>query len=71
LLFAAALLAAFILFVILVSKKVRKGGGSLTTTGLGAVDAFLDRDKKKSAEEIVNKNAGIVNEGEKSSGSDK
>ena len=38
--------------------KLRRGGGSLTTTVLGATDAFLTQEKSKAAETIVDENAG-------------
>jgi hypothetical protein len=38
--------------------RLRRGGGSMTTTVLGATDAFLTHDRRKAAETIVNENAG-------------
>ena len=38
--------------------RLRRGGGSMTTTVLGATDAFLTHEKGKAAETIVNENAG-------------
>ncbi|MBM4158461.1 MAG: hypothetical protein FJ216_06740 [Ignavibacteria bacterium] len=43
---------------ILISNRLRKGGGSLTTIALGATDEFLTKDKSKAADTIVNENAG-------------
>jgi hypothetical protein len=37
--------------------RLRRGGGSLTTTVLGATDGFLTHEKIKAAETIVNENA--------------
>lgn len=37
--------------------RLRRGGGSLTTTVLGATDGFLTHEKSKAAETIVNENA--------------
>jgi hypothetical protein len=41
-----------------VSMRLRRGGGSLTTTVLGATDGFLSQEKSKAAEIIVDRNAG-------------
>ena len=41
-----------------IAVKVRRGGGSMTTTVLGATDAFLTHEKRRAAETIVNENAG-------------
>lgn len=40
-----------------VSRKLKKGGGSLTTFMLGATDAFYNKDKKKAVDEIVEQKA--------------
>ena len=37
--------------------RLRRGGGSLTITVLGATDGFLTHEKSKVAETIVNENA--------------
>ena len=50
-----------------ISLKLRRGGGSMTTTVLGATDAFLSHEKRKAAETIVNENAGKRRDGERSS----
>ena len=50
-----------------ISLKLRRGGGSMTTTVLGATDAFLSHEKRKAAEIIVNENAGKRRDGERSS----
>jgi hypothetical protein len=41
-----------------VCVRLRSGGGSLTTTVLGATDGFLTNERSKAAETIVNENAG-------------
>ena len=41
-----------------ISIRLRRGGGSLTTSVLGATDGFLTQEKSKAAETIVNENAG-------------
>jgi len=58
LLVATAVLVAVIGVFIRMSVRLRRGGGSLTTTVLGATDGFLTKDKSKAAETIVNENAG-------------
>ncbi len=52
------ILALVLLLVIRITIRVRRGGGSLTTISLGATDAFLNMDRRKAAETIVNHNAG-------------
>jgi len=51
-----------------VSIGLRRGGGSLTTTSLGATDGFLNKEKSKAAETIVNENAGKKFEAQQSAG---
>ncbi len=58
LLFALLLLVIIIAVFIRISIKLRRGGGSLTTTVLGATDGFLTHEKSKAAETIVDENAG-------------
>jgi hypothetical protein len=41
-----------------ISIRLRRGGGSLTTSVLGATDGFLTQEKSKAAETIVDENAG-------------
>ena len=56
--------SVFVLLVVVVGGfiricvRLRRGGGSMTTTVLGATDAFLTHDRRKAAETIVNENAG-------------
>ena len=59
-----ALIVVFVLLIVVIGGfiricvKLRRGGGSMTTTVLGATDAFLTQDRRKAAETIVNENAG-------------
>jgi len=41
-----------------VCVRLRSGGGSLTTTVLGATDGFLTHERSNAAETIVNENVG-------------
>jgi hypothetical protein len=58
------LVFVFVLLIVVVGTfiricvKLRRGGGSMTCTVLGATDAFLTHDRRKAAETIVNENAG-------------
>ena len=52
------LLTAAIYLFIRISRKLRKGGGSLTTTMLGATDLFYDTEKKNAVRQIVEIKAG-------------
>jgi heme/copper-type cytochrome/quinol oxidase subunit 2 len=57
------LVLAGIIFIVIfvfiwISVKLRRGGGSMTTIALGSTDEFLNTDKSKAAETIVNENAG-------------
>jgi hypothetical protein len=54
------LLLLILVFYILVkiSMRLKRGGGSMTTISLGATDEFLNKDRSKAAETIVNQNAG-------------
>ena len=38
--------------------KLRKGGGSLTTIGLGATYEWMTKERRKASETILNMNAG-------------
>ena len=55
------LLASIILFI-RISQKLRRGGGSLTTTMLGATDLFYDKEKKNAVAQIVEMKAGTKQE---------
>jgi hypothetical protein len=58
LLVAVMVVVLVVAIFIRISAKIRRGGGSLTTTVLGATDDFLTLEKRKAAETIVNENAG-------------
>jgi hypothetical protein len=58
LLVAGGVIALVVTIFIRISMRLRRGGGSLTTAVLGATDEFLNRDKSKAAETIVDRNAG-------------
>jgi hypothetical protein len=51
------LISAIFVFIWL-TLRIRRGGGSMTTIAMGATDEFLTKEKKKSAETIVNQKAG-------------
>lgn len=57
-LIAAGVLVGVVTIFILITIKLRRDGGSMTTIALGATDAFLNKDRSKAAETIVNENAG-------------
>jgi len=49
-----------VIFVIMIALyfRLKRGGGSMTTIALGATDEFLNKDRLRAAETIVNENAG-------------
>jgi hypothetical protein len=47
-----------IIIFIHISRKLRRGGGSLTTTMLGATDLFYDKEKKAAVSQIVEMKSG-------------
>jgi len=53
LIFLIALLAAVIFLFIRIALKIRRNGGSLTTTMFGATYEFLNKDKREAVEQIV------------------
>lgn len=55
---AIGLLVFVIYLFVRISLKVRKGGGTMTTTVHGALDAFYNKEKKKAVEIVVEKQAG-------------
>jgi hypothetical protein len=59
--FELILVSALILLVIFVfiriAIRVRRNGGSLTTTMFASTYEFLNKDKREAVEEIVNLNA--------------
>lgn len=54
---AIGLLVFVIYLFVRISLKVRKGGGTMTTTVHGALDAFYNKEKKKAVEIVVEKQA--------------
>lgn len=52
------LLVGVIFTFVHISRKLRKGGGSLTTSMFGATDAFYHREKKNAIEVIIERKAG-------------
>lgn len=54
----AGVIVLAIFVFIWISVKLKSGGGSMATIALGATDEFLNKDKSKAAETIVNENAG-------------
>jgi hypothetical protein len=49
-----------------IALRIRKYGGSLTTTMFASTYEFLNKDKRDAVEEIVNMNANIKTEEETS-----
>ncbi len=45
-------------FCIRIFFRLKRGGGSMTTLALGSTDEFLNKDRLRAAETIVNENAG-------------
>lgn len=51
-------LLVFIIFIFIkISLKIRRSGGTMTTTVHGSLDAFYNKDKKKAVEMVVEKQA--------------
>jgi len=66
-------MAFFIIVVLLfirLALRIRKNGGSMTTTVHGSLDAFYNKDKKKAVEMVIEKRSGKKLE-EQSSSDDK
>ena len=66
LLFISALILLIIYVFIRIALRIRKYGGSMTTTMFASTYEFLNKDKRDAVEEIVNMNANIKTEEEKS-----
>jgi hypothetical protein len=64
----AVVLVLVVGFFMWIAVRLRRGGGSLTTIVLGATDGFLNRDRRRAAETIVNENAGKKFEEQESAG---
>ncbi len=54
---ALVLLGVVTVFV-RICMRLRRGGGSLTTIGLGATYEFMTKDRRKATETIINMNTG-------------
>ena len=63
-----SLLSLFAVMFVKISRKLRKGGGSMSIVILGATDEFYNKDKKNAVEVIVEQNAGKKMEEQSSSG---
>ena len=71
-LFTFLVLLIFITLVALASSKLRKYGGSVSSTTLfGATDAFLDKDKRNAVEIVVEQKANKKFEEQTSGDKDK
>jgi hypothetical protein len=60
--FAALVLFIAVSIFIHISKKLKKGGGSLTTTMLGSTDLFYDKEKKNAVRQIIEMKSGTKQE---------
>lgn len=58
LIIAAAVLAVVVGLFVRICIRLRKGGGSLTTIGMGTTYEFMTKEKRKASETILNMNAG-------------
>ena len=47
-----------LVLVAFIGRRVRRGGGSMTTIAMGATDEFLSKDQSKAVETVVDQNAG-------------
>jgi len=65
-LLSAALILLVIFIFIRIALRIRRGGGSLTTTMFASTYEFLNKDKREAVEEIVELNANKKMEEEKS-----
>jgi hypothetical protein len=66
LIFIFALILLIVYVFIRIALRIRKYGGSLTTTMFASTYEFLNKDKRDAVEEIVNMNANIKTEEETS-----
>lgn len=66
LIFIFALILLIIYVFIRIAVRIRKYGGSLTTSMFASTYEFLNKDKREAVEEIVNMNANIKTEEDKS-----
>lgn len=58
LIIVVAVLILIIGLYVRICIRLRKGGGSLTTIGLGTTYEFMTKDRRKASETILNMNAG-------------
>lgn len=58
LIITAAVLAVVVGLFVRICIRLRKGGGSLTTIGMGTTYEFMTKEKRKASETILNMNAG-------------
>lgn len=58
LIFAAAVLLGVIAIFVRICIRLRRGGGSLTTIGLGATYEFMIKDRRNATATILNMNVG-------------
>lgn len=58
LIIAAAALVVVVGLFVRICIRLRKGGGSLTTIGMGTTYEFMTKEKRKASETILNMNAG-------------
>lgn len=62
LMIVAAVLILIIAGYVRICIRLRKGGGSLTTIGLGTTYEFMTKDRRKASETILNMKAGKKHE---------
>jgi hypothetical protein len=65
--FALAVLVAFVWVFVWSTRRIRRGGGGATVGLLGATHELLSSDQRKAAETIVQRNAGESEEDQSSS----
>ena len=65
--FPFALLILFVLFFAWAATRLRRTGGTMTTTMHGALDSFYNKEKKDAVEMVVEKQAGKKMEEQSSS----
>lgn len=58
LILAAVALVVVVALFVRICIRLRRGGGSLTTIGLGTTYEFMTRDRRKASNTILNMNAG-------------
>lgn len=58
LLFAAVLLAIYFVVFVWFTRRVRRGGGGMTSGVLGATHEMLSEERRRAGEMILKRNAG-------------